>query len=98
MKSIRENRRAMTKLLRESNRMKEVLSANKQEVPFFVEGLVDGNDFKTRISREQFENACKPLLSRVLEPIETVLKTTNKTIADLDGIELLGGGVRIPKI
>ena len=45
----------MIKLMKECNRIKEVLSANRAEIPFFVEGLVDGNDFKSIISRPVFE-------------------------------------------
>lgn len=53
-KSIRENRRTMVRLLAECNKLKEVLSANKEAV-FQVEGLYDGNDFRSKIDRVTFE-------------------------------------------
>jgi len=36
----------MLKLLKECNRIKEVLSANKDS-SIYIEGLVDGQDFKS---------------------------------------------------
>ena len=38
----------MSKLLKESSKAKEVLSANK-DYSFYIEGLIDGEDFKTKI-------------------------------------------------
>lgn len=38
----------------ESNRVKETLSANK-EASMFVEGIMDGIDFHSKITRVEFE-------------------------------------------
>lgn len=40
----------MVKLLNECNKAKEILSANK-ELVFFSEGLLEGNDFSSPITR-----------------------------------------------
>lgn len=95
--SFKTNRRGMVKLLKECNRAKEILSANK-EMTFFSEGLLEGNDFNGHISRTQFEESLAPLLSEVIKPVEIILAKANKTIADIDVIELIGGGVRVPKV
>jgi hypoxia up-regulated 1 len=44
----------MVKVLKEANRFKETLSANKQST-FFIENILDGSDFRVAISREEFE-------------------------------------------
>lgn len=49
--SIKNNRRAMVKLLKECNRLKHVLSSNK-EAQFYVEGILDGIDFVSSIKKE----------------------------------------------
>ncbi|EAR85326.2 DnaK protein (macronuclear) [Tetrahymena thermophila SB210] len=95
--SFRTNRRGMVKLLKECNKAKEILSANK-EMTFFSEGLLDGNDFRAQINRTVFEEKAESLLSQVTKPIEAILAKANKTIADIDVIELIGGGIRVPKI
>lgn len=87
----------MVKLLKECNRVKEVLSANK-EMSFFSEGLLEGNDYNSHVSRVKFEEASKELLDVVTKPIDIILARANKTIADIDIIELIGGGLRIPRI
>ncbi len=52
--SVKKNTKLMSRLLQECNKIKEVLSANKEAL-FQVEGLVDGNDFKSKIERKVFE-------------------------------------------
>lgn len=87
----------MLKLVKECNYLKEILSANK-ESQIGVEGFVDGIDFKSKIKRETFEQKSEHLFSKLTIPIEKVLKIANKQIEDIDQVEILGGGVRIPKI
>ena len=43
-KSIKENKRQFLKLIKQSNKVKEVLSSNK-EASIFIESLADGMDF-----------------------------------------------------
>jgi hypoxia up-regulated 1 len=95
--SITGNKRAMMKLLKESNTLKEVLSANK-ESQFSVEALLEGEDFRSKITREQFEQSASSIWARLTEVVDKVLKRANKTIAEIDEIELIGGGVRVPKV
>lgn len=47
------NKRGLIKLLAESNKVKETLSANK-EASMFVEGIMDGIDFHSKITRAEF--------------------------------------------
>jgi hypoxia up-regulated 1 len=77
--NIFENAKALTKLFREAERAKHVLSANN-EYTAQVEGLVDEIDFKHRITREQFENLCTDLFERVKRPIQEVLNTSGITL------------------
>lgn len=52
----------------------------------------------TTIERKDFEEAAAPLFERVTLPIEEALKRAGMSIDDIDQIELLGGGIRVPKI
>ena len=87
---LRTNSKAMIRIIKESNKLKETLSANK-ESSFFVEGLVNDEDFKSHITRQAFEDASKHLFDKLLEPIEQVLKEGNRTLLDVDRLEILGG-------
>lgn len=95
--SIRSSSSGMIKLLKECNKLKEVLSANR-ESPFYVENLFDGEDFKSHIERKVFEEKSKSILDKLTAPIDYVLKKGNRTLEQVKVLEILGGAVRIPKV
>jgi hypoxia up-regulated 1 len=70
-----QNSKALTKLFREAEKAKHVLSANN-EYTAQVEGLIDEIDFKQRVTREEFEKLCTDLFDRVKRPINEVLNTS----------------------
>ncbi|EGR34515.1 hypothetical protein IMG5_009240 [Ichthyophthirius multifiliis] len=97
LESFRKNRRGMVKLLKECNKAKEVLSANK-DFQFFSEGLLEGSDFTSNINRTIFENINQQLFEKVTIPIQKVLERSNKTLSDINKVELIGGSIRVPKV
>ena len=96
-KPVFENKKVYEKMRPSAIKYKEVLSANK-EVHITVIGVEGGDDLQTKITREEFEEINKDLISRVYKPIEDVLKKTNMTIKNISQIELIGGSIRIPAI
>ena len=97
-KPVRETDRSMAKLRKAADKVKKVLSANKK-YPITIESLCDDMDFRgTIITREQFEKMSADLFDRVLGPVERALEMANLTAAEIDQIEIVGGGVRIPKV
>jgi molecular chaperone DnaK (HSP70) len=58
----------MVKVLREANKFKETLSANKQAM-FFVENILEGEDFRVAITREQFEHKCQHYFTHLTSPV-----------------------------
>jgi hypoxia up-regulated 1 len=96
-KDVREFVRAMTRLRIESTKVKEVLSANA-EYPVKLDQLHADVDLNTKVTRAEFEQACKDLFDRVTKPIDEALKMANISLNDVKTVELLGGGVRMPKV
>ncbi|KAI9298831.1 actin-like ATPase domain-containing protein [Neoconidiobolus thromboides FSU 785] len=94
---ITESPRALAKLLKDSTKMKQILSANN-DASLSIESLYEDVDFKSKITREEFEKASEDLFERVLNPIKDILDSSKLTIDQIDSIILVGGGVRIPKI
>lgn len=88
---------ALAKLLKEANKAKEVLSANK-ETSIYVEALLDDQDFKHIVKRQVFEDINKAQFELLTAPIQKVLEDSEKTFADVDAIEMLGGALRVPKV
>uniref|UniRef100_A0A8C5HHT1 Hypoxia up-regulated protein 1 n=1 Tax=Gouania willdenowi TaxID=441366 RepID=A0A8C5HHT1_GOUWI len=96
-KDVRENHRAMAKLLKEAQRLKTVLSAN---VDFMaqVEGLMDDIDFKAKVTRSEFEALCPDLFERVPRPVQDALVAAEMKMDDIEQVILVGGSTRVPKV
>lgn len=92
-----KNPRAMAKLFKEAGRLKNVLSAN-MEHPAQIEGLLDEQDFKLLVNREEMENLVQDLFERVGKPVEQALKTAHLTMDVVSQVVLVGAGTRVPKV
>ncbi|XP_058823794.1 hypoxia up-regulated protein 1 [Topomyia yanbarensis] len=91
------NSRAMAKLFKEAGRLKNVLSANTEHYAQ-IEGLLDEQDFRLLVTREQFENLCKDLYDRVTGPIDRALSSSGLSIELINQVVLFGGNTRVPKV
>ena len=96
-KDVRDNPRAMTKIRLQANKVKHVLSAN-QEIPVHMDALHDDMSLSMHITRAQFEELCDDLMERAVAPVHSALATANLTLDDVTAIELIGGGMRVPKV
>ncbi len=96
-KDVRKYPRPMAKLRIQANKVKHVLSANS-DFPIFIDALYDDTNYQSHLSRSKFEEICHDLLERSVVPIENALKAANMTLDDIHGVELIGGGMRVPKV
>nr|XP_020501728.1 hypoxia up-regulated protein 1 isoform X1 [Labrus bergylta] len=96
-KDVRENHRAMAKLLKEAQRLKTVLSAN-MEFMAQVEGLMDDIDFKSKVTRADFEEMCTDLFERVPGPMQEALSAAEMKLDEIEQVILVGGSTRVPKV
>lgn len=77
--SVFDNPRSMAKLFKEAGRVKTVLSANPEHVAQ-VEGLLDEQDMRMPVNRDELESLIPDLLDRVDGPIQQALKTAALTM------------------
>ena len=96
-KDVRKFARPMAKLRIQANKAKHVLSANN-DVPIYIDALHDDVSYQCHLTRAEFEEMCHDLLKRSVEPINHALLAANMTLADINGVELIGGGMRVPKV
>lgn len=89
--------RAMNKLRRACEQAKRTLSTATQAV-VQVDGLYDGIDFNSTITRARFENLGQDFFQKCLAPVEQSLRDAKWSKSDVDQIVLVGGTTRIPKI
>lgn len=92
------NTRAVLKLRKECDRLKQVLSANTS-APYTIEYLMNDTDVKGVVTREEFEALIKDnFRDRLLAPLERAVKAANTSLDQLHSLELLGGGTRVPYV
>ncbi|XP_073685468.1 hypoxia up-regulated protein 1 [Garra rufa] len=96
-KDVRENLRAMAKLLKEAQRLKTVLSANAEHTAQ-IEGLMDDIDFKAKVTRSEFEALCEDLFDRVPGPVKEALAASEMRMDEIEQVILVGGSTRVPKV
>ena len=96
-KDVRNYPRPMAKLRIQANKIKHVLSANN-DMPIFIDSLYDDTNYQSHMDRATFEQICHDLILRSGEPIRSVLKAANVTMDEIHSVEIIGGGMRVPKV
>ncbi|KAH6899046.1 heat shock protein 70 family [Thelonectria olida] len=89
--------RAMARTIAAAEKTKKILSAN-QQAPVNIESLMNDIDASSLITRQEFEAMIEPLLARTHYPLEQALAQAKLTKEDIDIIEVVGGGSRVPAL
>ncbi|KAF4982074.1 hypothetical protein FZEAL_2226 [Fusarium zealandicum] len=87
--------RALARTIAAAEKTKKILSAN-QQAPVNIESLMNDIDASAMITRQEFEAMVEPLLSRTHVPLEDALAQAKLTKDDIDVIEVVGAGSRVP--
>ena len=85
------------RLLPYARKYKEVLSANK-EINIKIVGIEKTTTYESFITRKEFIDAAQNELTNVYEPIKIIMERNNININQIEQIEFIGGGHRIPEI
>jgi molecular chaperone DnaK (HSP70) len=75
-KDVRSSHKSMSKLRDQATKTKHVLSANA-EIPVKINSLMDDTDYITHMTRKEFEDLSKPLLDRLVSPVQRALAFAN---------------------
>lgn len=94
---IFSNPRATSRVFAAAEKLKKILSAN-QQAPLNIESLMNDIDVSAMITRQEFEAMIEPILPRVEEVLQQALAEAKLTVDDIDVVELVGGGSRVPAI
>lgn len=92
---IHTHGRAMARTIAAAEKTKKILSAN-QQAPVNIESLMNDVDASAMVTRQEFEAMVEPLLARVHVPLEQALAQAKLTKDDIDVVEIVGGGSRVP--
>lgn len=96
-KDLTGNPRSLRRLRTACERAKRNLSSSATST-IEIDGLFDGEDFMTSVTRARFEEMCADLFKRTMEPVDKVLQDAKMSKGEVDEIILVGGSTRIPKI
>ena len=95
--NVKENQRAMRRLLTSCERAKRSLSTSTNAT-IEVDGFVNGLDLNITLTRAKFESLCDAIFRRTIAPLEQVLSDAKMSKADVHEVVMVGGSTRIPKI
>ena len=95
---LRSHGKSMSRLWKEAQRMRQVLSANSA-ASASLEGLYDDDlSVKYSLTRDRFEKIAMPHAARVDGPLIHALEAAGVTFTELDSVILHGGAVRTPLV
>ncbi|KAK4204106.1 heat shock protein 70 family [Triangularia verruculosa] len=94
---INSNPKALSRVYAAAEKLKKVLSAN-QQAPVNIESLMNDVDVRAMISRQELEAMVEPLLNKVHVVLEQALADSKLNKEDIDIVEVVGGGSRVPAI
>lgn len=94
---ISGNDKALKKLRDACQTLKHNLSHSEMGT-IEVDALVNGEDFDSQLTRDQFVEINKHLFDRCLEPVDRAIGDANITTKDIDEVVLIGGSTRIVRI
>jgi len=97
---LKDNAMAMQRIKDEAENAKKQLST-VERVDITIPFITTGDDGQPRnldesLTRAQFENMCKDLISRCKKPVLSALEDSKLTKSDIDDIILVGGSTRMP--
>lgn len=95
IEDVSKNGRLMGRVWKDAEKARHVLSANSEANSFFEE-LLPEIDFKTKLTRTEFETLASEYADRVAGPLKDALAAAKLTMTDIDSVILHGGLVRTP--
>ncbi|CAN9091142.1 hypothetical protein CUC08_Gglean004985 [Alternaria sp. MG1] len=92
---VKTHGRTAAKLFKEAERVRQMLSANKETTSFF-ESFYEDVDFRYKLPRARFEELAATYAQRIDGPINKALEAAGLTFADIDSVIVHGGASRTP--
>jgi len=94
---MRESPRARLRMLDNIEKLRKLLTANK-EADLMVEALLEDEDFSRHLTRVDFEKIIKPVIKEFGQCLSTAMALSGLSCEHIQTIELIGEATRIPVI
>lgn len=93
---VQAHGKTMARLWKDSEKVRQVLSANTETGTAFESLYEEDLNFKYTVTRSRFEKLAENHAARVAQPLEEALSAAGLQLADIDSIILHGGAIRTP--
>ena len=87
--------RPFLKLTSEVEKLKVLMSANKQKLPLGIECFMNDKDVNAEMSRSEMEQVCNQVFQRIQGKLEEILKIASLEKKDIHSVEVVGGSSRV---
>jgi L1 cell adhesion molecule like protein len=94
---IMQNPKALKKLRDECQKLKHALS-HSVEASIEVDAIINGEDFDSSLTRQEFDDINADLFERCLLPVDRAISDAGITRDDIDEVVLIGGSSRIVQV
>ncbi len=84
------------RLLMKAREVKEQLTT--QDMVDATLPLSYGQEFKLKLSRDEFHAMTAALVQRTMQPVKKALRDAKLAVADIDGVVMVGGATRMPHV
>jgi molecular chaperone DnaK len=98
---LRRDPMALQRLKEASERAKQELSASQEtdiNLPFIAADASGPKHLLHTLDRAELESLVEPLMARLVQPCETVLRDAGLTPAQIDRVVCVGGMTRMPRV
>lgn len=92
---VKSNVKSFNRLLKQSENLKKILSANSIAT-ISVDALIDDIDFQSQLTRDELQNLVKPMLPKLYETVNELLDKTQVGLDAIEFVEIIGGSSRVP--
>ena len=94
---ISNNQKALRRLKIACEKCKRDLSSSNQ-ASIDIDSLSEGEDFQITILRPEFEDMCKDIFQKCIQPMTDALSDAKLKKSQISEVVLVGGSTRIPKV
>lgn len=94
---VRDSPRAWLRILQASEKqIKRVISAGTPRATINLDNLANDRDYSFAMTKDEFLALATPISERVTKCVSEALESANVKPTDLDSVEIVGGGMRLP--
>lgn len=91
----RKNLRCKLRMFEAIEKARKIISSTADSV-IGIDSLLDDEDLTRRLSREEFETICDPILRKFVDLLNATVEMSGINVDDIHSVEMVGDATRTP--